>query len=212
MAERLRALGAQLVQVQEHERRHLARELHDEIGQQLTAALIELRDPALRLPQALRARWTEQFGGLIEQVRTLSLDLSPAMLVDLGLVPALRAYTQRQATLGGLSLSFTADEDLGRCAPEIENALFRIAQEATTNVLRHASATRLTVSLTQAAGALHLVIADDGVGLPADPAETARHFGMMGMRERAALLGGTLRVARHAGQGLCIEARVPVGH
>ena len=212
MAERLRALGAQLVQVQEHERRHLARELHDEIGQQLTAALIELRDPALRLPQALRTRWTEQFGGLIEQVRTLSLDLSPAMLVDLGLVPALRGYAQRQATLGGLSLSFSADEGLGRCAPEIENALFRIAQEATTNVLRHASATRLTVSLTQAAGALHLVIADDGVGLPADPAETARHFGMMGMRERAALLGGTLRLASRAGRGLSIEARIPVGH
>lgn len=211
MAARLRALGAQLVQVQEHERRHLARELHDEIGQQLTAALIEVRNPELRLPQTLRARWIAQFGGLIEQVRTLSLDLSPAMLDDLGLVPALRAYAQRQATQGGLALDLSLDETPRRLSPEFENALFRIAQEAITNVLRHADATTVALSLVRTDDELLLVIADNGVGLPAASGDSSAHFGMMGMRERAALLGGTLRVVSRAGQGLRVEARLPIG-
>lgn len=210
MAERLRALGAQLVQVQEHERRHLARELHDEIGQQLTAGLIEVRNPALKLPQALRRRWIEQFGGLIEQVRTLSLDLSPAMLDDLGLVPALRSYAQRLAERGGLTLTLALDDAPGRFGPALENALFRIAQEATTNVLRHARATRLTLSLTRSDCEWVLVIEDDGVGLPAAPAAAPAHFGMLGMRERAALLGGQLQVTSGKPRGLRIEARLPV--
>lgn len=210
MAERLRTLGAQLVQVQEHERRHLARELHDEIGQQLTAALIEVRNPELRLPRTLRERWIQQFGGLIEQVRTLSLDLSPAMLDDLGLVPALRGYAQRQAALGGLALTLELDESLGRLSPEMENALFRIAQEAMTNVLRHAHATTLTLALRRVERQLQLSIADNGCGLPPKGAELAAHFGMVGMRERAALLGGELNLESAPGAGLRVVVHLPL--
>src|SRR5690606_9008262 len=99
---------------------------------------------------------------------------------------------------------------LGRLSPELENAVFRIAQEAMTNVLRHANATQLSLSLARAGAELVLVVADDGMGLPLDMAEAPAHFGMMGMRERAALRGGELQIESRAGEGLRIELRLPI--
>jgi PAS domain S-box-containing protein len=212
LAERLRALSEQLVQVQEHERRHLARELHDEIGQQLTAALIRIRDPAARMPATLRTDLDRRFNSLIDQVRQLSLDLRPAVLDDLGLGPALRGYAERQAQLGHLQLTLAIDVPPQRFTPEVETALFRIAQEATTNVLRHAAAQRLRVRLWCDDGCLFLDIEDDGRGfeLPAESGVAERHFGLMGMHERARLLGGDVELHRPADGGTRVRAWVPV--
>ncbi|ULQ45685.1 PAS domain S-box protein [Flagellatimonas centrodinii] len=212
LAERLRVLSEQLVQVQEHERRHLARELHDEIGQQLTAGLMRVRDPTVRLSAALRRDLGERFNALIEQVRNLSLDLRPAVLDDLGLAPALRWYAERQAALGRLQLEMQLSPPADRPSPEVETALFRIAQEAMTNVLRHAGAERLRLSLTLEGQRLQLVIEDDGRGF--DPAKlppvTERHFGLLGMHERARLLGGDVQVTSLAGEGTRVAAWVPL--
>lgn len=213
LAERLRALSEQLVQVQEHERRHLARELHDEIGQQLTAALIRIRDPAARLPQALRRDLDQRFNSLIDQVRQLSLDLRPSVLDDLGLGPALRGYAERQAQLGRLQLDLQIEVAAHRYSPEVETALFRIAQEATTNVLRHAQAGRLRLRLWREADSLWLDIEDDGCGFAADAAPAAltpRHFGLLGMHERARLLGGDVEVRSSPNTGTRVRAWVPV--
>lgn len=212
LAERLRVLSEQLVQVQEHERRHLARELHDEIGQQLTAGLIRVRDPTVRLSAALRRDLGERFNALIEQVRNLSLDLRPAVLDDLGLAPALRWYAERQAALGRLQLEMQLSPPADRPSPEVETALFRIAQEAMTNVLRHAGAERLRLSLTTEDKRLQLVIEDDGRGFDTAelPPVTERHFGLLGMHERARLLGGDVQVTSRAGDGTRVAAWVPL--
>ncbi len=222
--ERLQMLSRQLIRAQEDERKRLAHELHDEIGQSLTAAQLNLQ-LLLALPgQAATPSRLEDSLELIDhvlqQVRTLSLDLRPAMLDDLGLVPALRWCVDRQAERAGIAAQFIAEPPALHTSSELEITCFRIAQEALTNIVRHARARQVSVELRQREGELHLVIRDDGEGF--DVAELPRSnaaytsLGLLGMQERALLIGGQVRIESAPGQGTCVYARFslpdPSGH
>jgi signal transduction histidine kinase len=148
----------------------------------------------------------------LQQVRELSLDLRPMALDDLGLVAALRWYVDREAQRAGLAPEFSAG-DLERLPPELETACFRIAQEALTNVVRHAKAKHLRVELSQSGDELHLVVRDDGIGF--DPAAIGGgasdvKLGQLGMRERALIVGGTIEVVSAPGKGTEVHARFPL--
>lgn len=216
--EKLHAHSQQVLHVQEEERRHLARELHDQIGQGLTAAKICVAGFLEQEPHTPSASRLEECVNLLdeltERVRELSLMLRPPPLEDLGLVPALRSYLDRQARAGGFHLEFFADPSLGRFSAEIEIACFRVVQEAITNVLRHAVADRVAVELRRSAQALHISVADNGVGF--DPTSvqersgSERRLGLLGMRERANLLGGEIDCRSAPGQGAEIYAFFPL--
>ena len=206
--ERLRALSRRLLEVQEEERGRLARDLHDDIGQALTALKIQLES---------RARAEECIATVshaLERVRQLSLSLRPLQLDDLGLVAALRSHLDRQAGIGGLAPHFDAAEAPHGVAPEVETACFRVAQEAINNVLRHARARNLWLRLFTAGGRLALSVRDDGSGF--DPEAARRRgaagasLGLVGMEERVALAGGTLELRAAPGQGTVLLATFPL--
>lgn len=212
--ERLQTLSRRLLATQEEERRRLARELHDGLGQSLTAARLHLLALDGRAGTARRDALAAVERSL-EEVRRIALDLRPAVLDDVGLAAAVRWLADRQARAGGLAVEVRVDDGLADLAPDVETACFRIAQEATNNVVRHARARTLRVELRQAAAGLELAVSDDGVGF--DPAVTRRRamaassLGLLGMEERAALLGGSLEVGSRPGAGTCVRARLPLG-
>ena len=214
--ERLQKLSRRLFQVQEEERRHLARELHDQMGQALTAAKLNLQAAQRRLEERdLIARTLDDgiaaLETLLEQVRQISLDLRPPLLDDLGLVPALRWYLDQQAQRAGLRIEFFADPALERMSPEIETACFRVAQEGLTNVVRHARAQTVNVELHRTPEALHLVVRDDGIGFDVMTAEQQGvSLGLLGMRERVTLLGGEMDCKSAPGRGTEIHAFFPM--
>jgi signal transduction histidine kinase len=214
--ERLRALSRRLLEVQEEERGRLARDLHDDIGQALTALKIQLESLA-RSAGANAARileCAETTRHALERVRQLSLSLRPSQLDDLGLVAALRSHLDRQASIGGLTPSFDAAEAPRGVAPEIETACFRVAQEAINNVLRHAGARNLWLRLFTAGGRLALSVRDDGKGFDLDAARrrgaAGARLGLVGMEERVALAGGTLELRSAPGQGTVLLATFPL--
>ena len=215
---KLQVLSRRLVEAQETERRNIARELHDEIGQALTVMQLNLQ-AMLQLPgtDALTSRLKENLAvveRVLEQVHDISLNLRPSMLDDLGLEPALRWYTNRQAALGGLQASFAADPLEQRLDPIIETECFRIAQEALTNVLRHAQANFVTVELRQEEGKLHLRVRDDGTGFEVatvrEKAVLGASLGLLSMEERAGLAGGGLEFTSIPGQGTEVHAWFPL--
>jgi signal transduction histidine kinase len=207
--QRVQVLSRRMLEVQEAERRHIARELHDEIGQALTAVKILLQG-TLNLPEAepLRGQLEESISvaeRAMEQVRTLSLNLRPSLLDDLGLVSALRWYLDRQEKRTGVPIRFYAPLITARLPAEIETAFFRIVQESLTNAFRYAQAKQVQVSLSLAGKTLELLVIDDGIGF--DPAQ-ARHkalsgasLGLLGMEERARLVGGEFSLKSEVGKG-----------
>lgn len=213
--EELRRLSHRLVEVQELERRGIARELHDEIGQLLTGLKLVI-EMAERLP-------TEQVGShcqkaqllvneLMGRVRDLSLDLRPAMLDDLGLLHALLWHLERytKQTNIRVTLAHTGIEEQ-RLKPEIETAAYRIVQEALTNVARHASTEEARVAVSADAENLCVQVSDQGNGFNAQAALAAgESSGLAGMRERAQLLGGKLMIDSIAGSGTTITALLPL--
>jgi PAS domain S-box-containing protein len=208
--ERLRALSRQLLEVQEEERGRLARDLHDDIGQALTALKIQLESLARAGGGARILECVETTRHTLERVRQLSLSLRPLQLDDLGLVAALRSHLDRQASVGGLTPHFDAAEAPHGVAPDIETACFRVAQEAINNVLRHARARNLWVRLFTAGGRLALSVRDDGSGFDLDAARrrgaAGASLGLVGIEERIALAGGTLELRSAAGQGTVLLA------
>jgi PAS domain S-box-containing protein len=210
----LHVLSRRLFQVQEDERRHLARELHDQIGQALTAAKIDLQ-AAQRLEErtAIVRRLDDIIAvieRLLQEARQLSLDLRPPLLDDLGLVPALRWCLDQQAQRADLRVEFFADPALERVDAAIETACFRVAQEALTNVVRHARAQTVSVELHRTPEALHLVVRDDGIGFDMMTAEQGASLGLLGMRERVALLAGEMDCKSAPGRGTEIHAFFPM--
>jgi PAS domain S-box-containing protein len=213
----LQLLSRRLFQTQEDERRHLARELHDEIGQALTAAKINTDMLRAAVPPDLLARLNENaaiLDRLLQQTRQISLDLRPPLLDDLGLVPALRWYVNQQAERAGLETKFFADPLGDDVPPHIQIVCFRLAQETITNVVRHAHAKTLRVELRRAAGSLLLVVHDDGVGFDVIKAEALAQegasLGLLSMKERAALAGGSLQVISSPGEGATVEVLLPL--
>jgi signal transduction histidine kinase len=197
----------------EAERRRWARELHDETLQALGGVKV-LLSGAIRLDdaEAMRAVMRdaiEQLTGDIEALRGLIAELRPAALDHLGLEPALASLVQRTATTTGLEIG--ADIDINsdqRLAPELETTVYRIVQEALTNIGKHARASTVSLSVRRADHELCISVADDGTGF--DPQLTTGGFGLMGMRERVELAGGELRVERGESDGTVISARLPV--
>ena len=215
--ERLRALSRRLLEVQEDERRRLARDLHDDLGQALTALKIQLESLARAGDGALRSPLEECVGTTrhaLERVRQISLSLRPLQLDDLGLAAALRSHLDRQARVGGLTPHFDDAEAPRLVAPELETACFRVAQEAINNVLRHARARNLWLRLFTADGRLALSVRDDGAGFDLDAARrraaAGESLGVVGMEERAALAGGTLELRTAPGQGTVLLATFPL--
>jgi signal transduction histidine kinase len=215
---KLQALSHRLVEVQETERRHIARELHDEIGQTLTVAELNLHAALENSSQAALTRRLEDsiqaVGRVLEQVHDLSLNLRPSMLDDLGLESALRWYTNRQASLTGLQSRFRADTLEKRIDPIIETECFRVAQEALTNVVRHSRAREVSVELRRKDGHLHLSVKDDGVGFDVnklrEKAVRGASLGLLSMEERAALAGGGLEYLSSPGHGTEVHAWFPI--
>jgi len=217
-AQKLEVLSYRLVEVQETERRHIARELHDEIGQSLTVAEMNLQ-AALRSPGtvAKQRRLEESIKAVervVEQVHDLSLNLRPSILDDLGLEPALRWYMHRQAALTGLQAEFRAASLERRLDLVIETECFRVAQEALMNVVRHAQARAVTVDLSHRNGRLHLRVSDDGVGFDVaalrSEAVQGASLGLLSMEERTSLAGGGLEFYSTPGQGTEVHAWFPL--
>ena len=215
---KLKVLSRRLVGAQETERRHIARELHDEIGQSLTVMQLNLqtmllshntKDMTSRLKQNLVV--VER---VLKQVHDISLNLRPTLLDDLGLEPTLRWITKQQADLAKLKASFRADVLEQRFDPVIETECFRVAQEALTNVVRHARAKNVSVELRAKGGQLHLHVRDNGVGfdVAAVRAQAVRgaSLGLISMEERAALAGGGLEVKSVVPKGTEVHAWFPL--
>jgi signal transduction histidine kinase len=216
-AERLQSLSHKLLEVQETERRNIARELHDEVGQVLTAVKINLQKIGRSNKNRTLAPHLEEsiaiIDNAIEQVRNLSLDLRPSMLDDLGLIATLRWYIDRQAQQAGFVAELVTDLR-AHLHPDLETVCFRIVQEALTNVVRHAQAQRVYISLRQRNGELELVIRDNGVGFDARVAQKrAAHgasFGLLGMQERTQLVSGQIKIRSEPKRGTTIRARFPL--
>lgn len=214
-SQRMQALSASLLAVQELERRTLARELHDEIGQSLTALKITLQSLGLRPETAALQEQIQTAVSIADtalgQARQMSLNLRPPQLDDLGLPAAIRWNLGRQAGLAGLPLHF-AVEDVPEQLPEpVAIACYRIAQEALTNVLRHAHAGNAWVRLQIAGGELRFELQDDGAGFDPGPlAAGASSMGVLGMQERALLAGGRLEIESAPAQGCLVRAIFPL--
>ncbi|NOZ28995.1 MAG: GAF domain-containing sensor histidine kinase [Chloroflexi bacterium] len=217
--EQLRALAKQLDQIEEAERRRLARELHDRVGQNLTALSISLSALRSRLSLADEDLFSVRIDDAIalveeitQSIRDVMADLRPAVLDDYGLLPALRWFAHRFAQRTGLHIQVLGEEDAPRLPPDTETALFRITQEALTNVAKHAQAQQVTISLESKEDMTRLVIADDGVGF--DFAAMRQHggegrWGLHIMRERAEAVGGQLRIDAAPGKGTQVIIEIP---
>jgi PAS domain S-box-containing protein len=213
-AQRLQALSRRLLEVQELERRHLARELHDEIGQTLTGLKLTLEMARRLQPGELHASLAEAqalMKDLTTRVRDLSLRLRPTMLDDLGLRPALLWHFERYTAQTKVQVVFEQSGLDRRFAPAVETAAYRIVQEALTNVARHAGAGEVTVRIWLDQELLCLQIEDPGIGFDPDGVRAAgTSSGLSGMQERAKLLGGRLTVDSGCGAGTRLTAELPV--
>jgi len=218
----LRELSTRLVGAQENERKRISRELHDEVGQALTAVIInadfissEFED---KCPPEMVKRLhdiTNLSRETLQQIRGLSLSLRPAMLDELGLISTMRWFVERFTVRSEIPIDLQISDGVDeRFGTEIETALFRVLQEALTNVARHADATIVSVRLVRTADAHRLSIEDDGVGF--DPAELNKNrdgdfrLGLLGMRERVASIGGALTLESEVGVGTRLEIDVPL--
>jgi PAS domain S-box-containing protein len=215
--DQLRFLSRRLFNVQEEERRHLARELHDEVGQALTATKLNLKIITPDVPASAVGRLKDSIqllDRLLGQVRQLSLDLRPPLLDQLGLVPTVRWLVDEQGQRTGLHMSFTASVDDLKIDPAVQIACFRVVQEAITNVIRHSHAKSVKVDLRREADRLWLNVRDDGVGF--DPAAIQRgaerhsSLGLVSMKERTLLVRGGLEVRSARGGGTEIRAWFPL--
>ena len=215
--EQLRALSVKVITAQEEERRRIARELHDDTSQALASLLIQLERMEGAIPAELvdlkqrLAAARELTLQTMDGLRLLVADLRPLVLDDLGLVPAIRWYAKNRLEPEGIDVEFEADPAQPRLAPAVEIALFRIAQEAISNIVRHADASLVRLSLSSN-GQVTLVIEDDGAGFDEAAVVTSprgEHMGLFGIRERVAALGGSVEVASAAGRGTTLHVQLP---
>jgi PAS domain S-box-containing protein len=210
----LKILSRRRVKVQEEERRHLARELHDEVGQTLTAAKINLQ-AAIKESDGAKSKRIDETAAILEkllgQVRQISLDLRPSTLDDLGLVPALRSLLDQQGRRASVAVHLSAKNMPENLDPEIQTTCFRIAQEAITNAVRHANATRIDVDLGRENGNLRLQVRDDGRGFDSESAQPQTvGLGLIGIKERAALVNARAKIISSPNEGTTVEVSLPL--
>lgn len=214
---RARHLLQQVVKIQEEERRRIARDLHDLLGQRVTA--LRLRIELLRHADAADG-WQRDIADLLGLIDGIDQDLDfvacelrSSALDELGLVTALELLTLEWSNLYNVNVRFHANGPDRRLAPDVENCLYRIAQEALNNVFKHARATRTSVLLEQREDRVVLIVEDDGCGFDrrecARRNHRARGMGLVGMRERAALVDGTFELESRPGGGTCVFVGVP---
>lgn len=210
--QRLAELSARLLRVQEEERRNLAHELHDEIGQQMTALHFNLHALRRRIGDAGDRARLDDCSAIAEStlahIRSRAMELRPAMLDDMGLLPALEWYCERQQIRSGVDIRLRADGAIGTLPEALATAAFRIVQEAVNNALRHAGPRSVEVVLVQQDNRLVMTITDDGCGFVV-PREAGQGFGLTAMHERAALAGGCLTIRSQSGLGSVIQASLP---
>jgi len=211
--EHLQALSRRLVEVQESERLYIARELHDEAGQALASLMVGLklleREGGDHQAVVERSQELKQIVDLVlENLHRLAMDLRPASLDHLGLVAALRQYVETISDQHQLAIQFEVVGTIERLAPEMETAIYRIVQEALTNIVRHAQATRAGVLLERRKDSILAIVEDNGVGFDLK-AVSGDHLGVVGLQERADMLGGTIHIESSAGKGSTIILEVP---
>jgi signal transduction histidine kinase len=213
----LRRLSHSLMMAQDEERRRIARELHDGLGQDLTAAkmmlgaLIQPHQPTSAKEQALMEA-NVMMDHAIKQVRTISHLLHPPLLDEMGLLSALRWYTEGFAKRSGIETMLEVPREFPRLGPEVETAIFKIAQESLTNVFRHSGARRATVKLEQLNGQVFISIADDGKGIPKTLAAQqpgSYGIGLIGIKQRVEEHGGQL-ILQNRTPGTVVEVTIPV--
>ena len=213
--EALEKLYEKVVSAQEDERKRIARELHDDTSQSL-AALVMAIDGALAALKAGLTPRLEEAKALavrtIEEVHRMILDLRPSVLDDLGLQSAIRWYAERHLTSRSISVRCEFDAQDRRFPAAFETALFRVCQEAMSNIARHAHAESVLIQLSEGEGVIRIEIEDDGRGFAPEKVSHAerRHFGLMGIEERVEILGGKVKIESAPGQGTRIRLEVPL--
>lgn len=214
--ERLRQVAATALNAAEEERKRIARELHDETAQLLAALLIRIRvvrnasDP--QAVPALLDDMREQIGGALEGVRRFARGLRPPALDELGLIPAIESHVRSIRDITEIDLSLHADGDVDGLPPEAELAVYRIVQEALSNVVRHSGAIRAAVRVSRGPDRLLVTVEDDGHGFNVPEVRAAgRGLGLFGMGERAAYLGGRVDVQSTPRMGTRVVAEIPLG-
>ena len=215
----VRNLSAKVLRIQDEERRRIARDLHDGVGQTLTGALLAVSQAAScpePLPTSCQSGLRDVEGLLqqaVQEVRTVSHLLHPPLLDESGLLSAVRWYSEGFSKRSGIKLTLELDEQTDRFGPDVETGLFRIIQEALTNVHRHSQAEAVHIKITSRKGRLTLSIQDDGKGIPSDVLQMApsgsQGVGLSSMQERSALLGGTFAVETNS-RGTLIVVSIPL--
>ena len=213
--EQLRALAVRLDTVREQETAMLAREIHDELGQVLTGLNMDLFWLSQQLPKdlPLLAEKAASMSALVEAtlqtVRNISGSLRPRLLDDFGLVPAIESQLQEFAKHSGIKCEFVSGADVSMLGSARSTVVFRIVQEALTNVARHAAATRVDIGLHKDSDCLMLEVRDNGKGIRAEEVASAQSLGLLGMHERALVFGGEVTVTGRPGRGTVVTLRIP---
>jgi signal transduction histidine kinase len=218
--ERLRELTRRLVVAQEEERKRIAQELHDELGQALTAISLDLGGIEKALPPEsppeIRARLIDARSladEVDERISELALDLRPSLLDDLGLLPTLQWYLNRYSQRLGIEVAMDFKGLESRLPDEVETTLYRVIQEALTNIARHAQAGTVRLSLERSATAVAVTIQDDGRGFDVEAQSSAAELGgvgLLGINDRVSTLGGRVEIHSRLGQGVRIHIEIPL--
>ena len=213
--EQLRALSVYLQDVREEERIRIAREVHDELGQALTGLKLQLSWLTGRLPEKMRLfrekmrMLSERIDETIHAVRRIATELRPGVLDTAGLLPALEWQAQQFEKETGIRCEVRSAVREALLDQDLNTAFFRIFQETLTNVIRHADATRVEVRFVENSAALVLVVKDNGRGITDAQIRNTKSIGLLGMRERAALLGGEVQLSGEPGRGTTVTVRIP---
>ena len=219
MQEELRHLSRQVLRAQEDERKRISRELHDVIAQTLTSISVRLtvlkKEAALNTADFDRsiARTQQLVEQSVDIVHKFARDLRPAILDDLGLIPALHAHLKSFVARTGIRTSLTAIAAVEQVDPARRTVLFRVAQEALTNVARHSQASQAWVKILKLKGTICMKIIDDGKGFPTGrvlQSKRTNRLGLLGMRERLEMVNGSLVVKSAPGKGTTVRAQIPV--
>lgn len=215
----LHALSEHAINALEEERQQIALTLHDDTGQSLTLLIINLESLETQLPSDEKLLLdkigeTRQLAqNSLSNLRQIVYGLRPSILDDLGLIPAIRWYARTNLEKAGIMVEIDANGDLESLAPQLNASLFRIAQEAINNILRHSEAKNVEINFAQVEGRIVVEVADDGQGFdPSSVKEKAlqlHHIGLLGMQERAELIGGSTEVISEPGSGTKIVISVP---